>query len=204
MIQFYFNELNELDYKSLDPNISVFDFMKIHDEFLKKYPLPCSSCTYNCCRMNWLISADNVFVKLNSDEISTFSYNNLDLIEDKLYMKKQLDKKKCIFLDKNDKCCVYKTRSITCRLFTCYVEGKELTLLKDLLAHAFEEALTFEYILEKHKNQNKDVAIEVSNFCKANPSVFAKDYKVPIKDILDWARLYVTNEEYSIYSKILK
>ena len=184
------NDSGQIDYDQLEEKDTLADLLEAIDVFIEDNPLPCRQCQNGCCRKPWAVEVDNVSVRWLSnlagiskdefvDEMLEIKENKyLDF--DQYVMKKQTSL--CPFVSDFNRCQVYESRPLICRLYTCAPKSPRYNQLREAAAATYLQALVFEQIIRNH---NLGPA-QLSNLTE-NPALFSQNYQLSLQKILDYA-----------------
>lgn len=196
-MKIFLNDNKEIDYVELNSTTTVQDLLNAIDEFLEANPLDCEHCKERCCK-RYAIEVDNVFVRANCRG------NDDRFIDTKLKYDQKLNKfctngkKYCRYLNGLEKCDLYKTRPLICRLYMCYSYSKHYLLLQSLISHVFTTALMVEW---GARVTGKSV-MDVEPTPITNPVVNADDYSIRIQEIMPWSEYNIDDDERETFSFI--
>ncbi|MFW6238016.1 MAG: YkgJ family cysteine cluster protein [Bacillota bacterium] len=196
------NQKKKMHFSGLNRQTTVCDFLDAQAEYLAAEPLDCPVCSDNCCRRDWNLQLDIVFFnRLVRDQ------NQLTprKIAEKFIRLNPLQRPvfkefPCLFLQENGRCQIYKSRALTCRLYTCREESEEYSKLKNILILSLNIPLAVKYLSLKH-----DISIQkaATHFELAEPALLpieATNYRIRISELIAAARGFLPPKSSNIFS----
>ncbi len=177
------------NYDRIDESDRVSSLLDAVDAFLSLHPLSCSRCGDSCCRKQWSVEVDNVYVNslagADRDNRLSFIRNRLQLKKNYRWGFKQFVLKKdgpCPHNTPLNRCLIYKDRPVICRLYICCEKSLRYNMLREMVGSVYLTALLMEYRLERRR-----LSPGIINMYRRNPAVFADGYGIPLSEILDYA-----------------
>lgn len=189
-MKLFFNEAGQIDYDAFDNGTTLDDLLQAIDIFIDNHPLSCGQCQNGCCRKPWAVEVDNVSARricadtrmsqadFFDDMVEIDENKHLDF--DQYVMKKQTPH--CPWVTESNRCRVYQSRPLICRLYTCSLKSLRYNQLREASAATFLQALVFEQMIN---NQNPSAS--QIDYYKKNPALYARDYSIELQKIIDYA-----------------
>lgn len=190
----FLNEKGEVDFTGVNGETTVQELLDAIDVFLEEHPVNCHKCKGDCCKKR--IAVDNIFVKRNCrGNLMRFAEQKLELKDSQLFLKRKIA---CKFLTGLNKCDIYNTRPLICRLYMCFPYSKQYELLEGLLVRVFTMAL----VHEAAETQVSDPRELEKNATATNPVLYADDYNLSLKSIISWGRCILLDEDDESYTEL--
>jgi Fe-S-cluster containining protein len=183
-MRIFLDSSGKMNYNELSPGATVRDLLDAADAFFAVCPPPCQACAHSCCKKSWAVEVDNVAARrLFGGEVQPGKLV-LKLNHAMGIMQYVLDKKAaCPFVTQENRCTAYGARPLICRLYTCAPKSRRYDQLREMVAATFLRAL----VMEQNMRRNPLSQRTLRDY-RLNPALEARDYAVPLEDVLDYAQ----------------